>query len=104
MEHNAQEEERKRIARDLHDHLAQRLSLLMISLDNLSESVQATSSERIELNELLALADEIASDLHEISPSLHSTKLEHLGLKAALGDLLSARGQAASHLSQTGER
>ena len=84
---NAQEEERKRIARDLHDHLAQRLSLLMIGLDNLSQSVQAASPERAELNDLLALADEIASDLHEISHSLHSTKLEHLGLRAALGDL-----------------
>ena len=95
---NAQEEERKRIARELHDHLAQRLSLLMIGLDNLVQSVQAASPQGAELSELLSLADEIASDLHEISHSLHSTKLEHLGLKAALNDVC-LRAAKQHHIS-----
>lgn len=80
-----QEEERRRIARELHDNLNQRLALLAIGLQRLNLSPDAEPAAQIE--GLHKLTQEIASDVHRLSHRLHPAKLEHLGLVAAINGL-----------------
>jgi PAS domain S-box-containing protein len=85
----AQEEERRRIARELHDDINQRLALLS---NGLQEFEQATSAKNASLpqrglQELWQLTNEIANDVQQISHQLHPSKLHFLGLAAAVRDL-----------------
>jgi two-component system NarL family sensor kinase len=81
----AQEEERARIARDLHDDAGQRLALLNIDLERLKQSsVNHKSSLAQELEALAKVASEIASDVHNVSRRLHPSQVELLGLAKAL--------------------
>jgi signal transduction histidine kinase len=82
---HAQEEERRRIAAELHDDVCQRLALVCLQLD----TIRATppKSQEVLVNELSVLYDEadmISSDIHQFSRELHPSILERLGLLAAL--------------------
>src|SRR4051812_14752254 len=81
---DAQEKERKRIARELHDDINQRLAMVAIELQQLDSSpiFQTRRHERIE--RLVKRTTEISSDLQALSHELHSVTLEHLGLAAAM--------------------
>ena len=84
----SQENERKRISRELHDDIGQRLSLAASEVALLAS--QQSGSMPVLVNRLDALRDELdclCSDIHEMSHDLHSYKLQHLGLKSALKDL-----------------
>jgi PAS domain S-box-containing protein len=84
----AQEDERQRLARDLHDDIGQRLSLLIIGLDRLKHDLSADMrTEREQVAGALEEASELATDIHGLSHQLHSSKLQHLGLKSALREL-----------------
>ncbi len=84
----AQEEERSRIARELHDDFSQRLALQGIGLAQLWKKIpQSEVEERIKVQGLLKRNHEISSDLHSLSHQLHSSKLEHVGLAPALRGL-----------------
>ena len=84
----AQECERQRLARELHDDIGQRLSLLIIGLDRLRHGLPVgLRAPREELATSLAEASQLATDIHGLSHQLHSSKLKHLGLKAALREL-----------------
>ncbi len=82
----AQEEESRRIARELHDDLSQRLSLLAANLDHLRQDVAvkcprpASRVIRTRLEALWRGASEILSDVESISHELHSSTIEQLGL------------------------
>ena len=81
----AQERERTRIGRDLHDDIVQRLALLTVQL----ELVQQTSPDlhvdvRRRLDEIRKHSMEIATDVQSLSHELHSSKLEYLGLAVAM--------------------
>jgi PAS domain S-box-containing protein len=81
----AQEKERSRIARELHDDICQRLSLLSLELEQAnraSSSPDAPANARIE--ELRQEFSELAGDVQALSHQLHSSKLECLGLVAAV--------------------
>jgi two-component system, NarL family, sensor kinase len=81
----AQEEERARIARDLHDDAGQRLALLSIDLEQLKQaSMRIKSSLTEQLETLVRAASEITSDVHNVSRRLHPSQVELLGLAAAL--------------------
>jgi signal transduction histidine kinase len=67
----AQEEERSRIARDLHDDASQRLALLAIELDQLQAQSLADS------------ARSLSADLHQMAHQLHPAILDQLGLLPA---------------------
>ena len=89
---SAQEEERSRIARELHDDFNQRLALLSIGLERLGtdrgnrcHAILVTSL--VHIGDLRRLTREIASDVHRLSHQLHPAKLEHLGLVAAIKGL-----------------
>jgi signal transduction histidine kinase len=82
---SAQEEERNRIARELHDDFSQRLALLGIGLGQLWKRLsKSESDERAAIMVLLEGTKELSSDLHALSHQLHSSKLEHVGLQSAL--------------------
>lgn len=101
----AQEEERKRIARELHDDLNQRMAVLSIEIDQLNQKIGRSPSVRKRLNKMLLQAQEISSDLHRLSYKLHPSKLDHLGLASAvksLCDELSNGGKLRVHFHQSG--
>jgi len=85
---NAQELERSRIARELHDDINQQLAVLAIELQQLQDlfpedSLQSRQKVQVLWKKTLALS----TDLQHLSHQLHSTKLEHLGIIAALRGL-----------------
>lgn len=81
---DAQEQERTRIARELHDDINQRIAVLGIDLDVLQQSLPASAVElRSRLDEVRQRASDIGSEVQAISHRLHSSKLEYLGLVAA---------------------
>jgi PAS domain S-box-containing protein len=79
----AQEEERSRIARELHDDLSQRLALVTIGLDELGQRT-AEAAMKPDLESLSAQTKEIAAEVHHLSRELHPSQLEMLGLVAAV--------------------
>ena len=83
----AQEEERCRIARELHDDFNQRLALLAIGLERLGQTFAGEAAAHAQVSDLCRLTHEIASDVHRLSHQLHSAKLEHLGLVPAIKGL-----------------
>lgn len=81
----AQEQERIRVARELHDDIGQRLSLLTMAIDILRTKLPAVPDDAaIQMDELSKLSNEVTSDVHAISHRLHSSKLEYMGLIPAI--------------------
>ena len=81
----AQEQERTRIARELHDDIAQRLSLLANELKELQQSLPPSKSKvRARMGAVQEGTVEIANDVQTMSHKLHSSKLEYLGVVAAM--------------------
>ena len=80
---HAQEQERARIARELHDDIGQRLALLAIDLTELSVAAPGLSHGRQTIK-LKAQAVEIATDVQALAHELHSSKLEALGIATAM--------------------
>ena len=79
----AQEDERRRIARELHDEAGQSLTSLMIGLGLLEqESEPAAVTARTA--ELKQMADTVLEDLHRLAVDLRPASLDHLGLVPAL--------------------
>lgn len=84
---NVAEEERRHLARELHDDIGQRLSLLTVSLDILKNDPGEEGSIREKLEEALKELKDLAEDIHNLSHRLHCSKLQHLGLPAALKEV-----------------
>jgi PAS domain S-box-containing protein len=83
----AQEEERTRVARELHDDLNQRMALLSIELEQLGSEAGNPRILRRHVHELQERVEEIAADIHRLSHRLHPSKLDHLGLAPAVESL-----------------
>ena len=85
----AQEEERRRISRDLHDDIGQRVALLACEIDFERRNKTVSRGERKPsvLPKLRKELDSIATDIHKLSHELHSASLQCCGLKVALKDL-----------------
>ena len=80
----AQEAERARIARDLHDDIGQRLALLTVTVEQLTEIRSHTSDEgRSHLDALRAQTTEISASVRALAHELHSSRLQYLGVVAA---------------------
>ncbi|HEY2170482.1 MAG TPA: MASE1 domain-containing protein [Candidatus Angelobacter sp.] len=81
----AQEQERTRIARELHDDIGQRLALLTIELNQLYMNANGLPAEVLNsLEQLGRQSAEIAADTQSLSHELHSARLEYLGITAAM--------------------
>jgi len=83
----AQEAERRRVARELHDDLNQKMALLTMGLDQLAQGTQDSFSSRVHFRKLQKQAQEISADIQRLSHQLHPSKLYHLGLAAAVKSL-----------------
>ena len=81
----AQDEERKRIAREIHDDYNQRVAMLAIDLEQLADNVGDSSGETSQkVHKLFDRVSELGADLHSLSHRLHSSTLERLGLLVGL--------------------
>ena len=86
---NAQEQERKRLARELHDDFGQRLAVLGMSANRAFEQLHENPTETQEI--LQSIIKEVSTlnlGLREVSHRLHPSVLEDLGLIAALRSLI----------------
>ncbi|MGE0406304.1 MAG: PAS domain S-box protein, partial [Candidatus Korobacteraceae bacterium] len=78
----AQEEERTRIARELHDDIGQRLAVLTMSLELAKKRAQGSTNDVLE--KLRQETAQIASDTQALSHGLHSPSLDYLGIAVAM--------------------
>ena len=81
----AQDDERRRISRELHDDVNQRLAMLTLDVESLQARVPR--SARVTAERLGAIRDrlvELSDDVHGLAYGLHPSVLDHLGLRAAL--------------------
>jgi signal transduction histidine kinase len=84
----AQEKERSRIARDLHDDICQRLALLSMELEQTNRTLDNSSEVANErLKQIQQHCAEIAGDVQALSHQLHSSKLDYLGIAAGIRGL-----------------
>src|SRR4029077_19928269 len=82
---DAEERERARSARELHDHTNQRLALLAIGIEKLQNDIPNQAAElRARFDELREQTLEISADVQALSHDLHSAKLDYLGLVVAI--------------------
>jgi signal transduction histidine kinase len=85
---NTQEEERRRIGRELHDHVSQRLAVLAIMTDRLRADSSLPAPVQAALDAIYSEADEISTEVHTLSHQLHSSVIDQVGLVPALEALL----------------
>ena len=79
---NAQEDERRRIARDLHDDLTQRLAILSVEMELLGRGEPGVDAGA-EARRMAAQLRELSTEVHQLAYQLHPAKLDQLGLVTA---------------------
>jgi PAS domain S-box-containing protein len=85
---HAQEEERVRIARDLHDDFSQSLALQCIDLEQLLKKLpEVEVEEQARLLKMLKRTKQMTADIRSLSHQLHSNKLEFVGLVPTVSSL-----------------
>jgi len=83
----AQEDERRRIARDIHDHLGQQMTALRLSLDSLAQDVPGAEL-RQRLEQTQAIAGRLDADVDFLAWELRPAALDDLGLAPAIGNFV----------------
>ncbi len=98
---SAQEAERARLAKELHDGLSQNLALLAVELDTLSQQLPNDPAQiDARLRDFSAQTTALATEVRHISHGLHPALLTQLGLAAALKS--HCREVAAAHRIEVG--
>jgi PAS domain S-box-containing protein len=101
----AQEDERRRIARDLHDTTGQLLTALALGVRAVRDAGQLPPAALTRLDQLQRLTDELARQVHELAAQLRPAALDDLGLEAAVRQLVetwSARTGIAADFQLSG--
>jgi signal transduction histidine kinase len=98
---SAQETERSRIARELHDDISQQVALLSIDLELLDG--KAVGAGRQLAGDALSRAQHIAKSLHDLSHRLHPARLRLIGLVAAINGLRQELAQSGIAVTLTHE-
>jgi PAS domain S-box-containing protein len=81
----AQERERARISRELHDDISQRLAMLTIELEQVGQKFFDSPPDLLHrVARLRNQSADIATDVQSLSHELHSSKLEYLGITTAM--------------------
>jgi PAS domain S-box-containing protein len=81
---NAQDKERARLARELHDDLSQSIALLSIQLATLRNEPKDIPHVKDRLDQFVSDVERLSVDVHRISHELHPARLTQLGLETAL--------------------
>jgi PAS domain S-box-containing protein len=81
----AQEEERRRISRELHDEIGQHLTALMLGLKALEQQTSDAGMAG-KVRELQAITETVGKEVHEVALGLRPTALDDLGLVQALSN------------------
>lgn len=102
---SAQEEERRTIARELHDEVGQVLTAIKVELSIAQRSIEASGASAAPLADVQSIADGALHTVRNLTQLLHPAALDDLGLAAAID--ASLRGLARRHdiraeLHQTG--
>jgi len=99
----AQEQERARVARDLHDEVNQSLTGLLLRLEAVRE--EASPQLEGELAEIKALANQAMRELLSLARQLRPTALDDLGLAAAIAGQVEqlGRGEVAARFEADGD-
>jgi signal transduction histidine kinase len=85
---DANENESRRLARELHDDIGQRLSLAVIQLELFGGQLPVDAGKnRTDLDSSIQNLHSLVSDVHNLSRRLHFAHLEHVGLKTAIAEL-----------------
>ncbi|MBV8834240.1 MAG: PAS domain S-box protein, partial [Acidobacteriaceae bacterium] len=86
---NVQDTERRTIARDLHDHLAQRIALIEIKIVQLRTGFRSNLDHlQSELGHIQVQVADLAEEVRNVAHRLHPSTLEHLGIVPALRSLV----------------
>ena len=99
---HAQESERSRVARDLHDDISQQMALLEIDLEQLAGIVEEGEAESL-AHETLQRAQDIGRSVHDLSHRLHPAKLRLIGLVPAIQGLRRELSQQSMEIRFTHE-
>ena len=86
----AQEQERNRIGRELHDDVSQQLAMLAVDLEQLRDNPSEVQSR---VQELLKQTTELSDGVQALSHELHSSKLEYLGVVGGIKSWVTEFGQ-----------
>ena len=89
-----QEEERRHLARELHDEIGQELTAAKINLQSVTDNGGSANIPR--LQETTAILDRLLGQVRQISLDLRPSMLDDLGLVPALRSLLDQQGRRAS--------
>lgn len=82
---NAQDEERRRVSRELHDDVSQNLAKLQFDIEMLEQNLRPEFAE--EKSRLLKISEgfgQLSNDLRRIAHALHPSSIDHLGLAVTL--------------------
>jgi signal transduction histidine kinase len=85
---SVQEDERRRIARNLHDHLGQQLTALRLNVGSLKEATEEPENMRKRIEAIDKIAAGIDRDLDFLAWELRPVALDDVGLNAALGGFI----------------
>lgn len=91
----ATEQERQRVARELHDSTGQMLTAIRLSLQVLGATIDANDPARGRLSDLEQLVDETIDEVRRIAVDLHPVALDRLSLSEAISELCSGMGSRA---------
>ena len=89
----AQEEERARLARELHDETAQYLTALSLNLATLHSTLSDSADVLVLLNRMQTLLGQMSQGIYRMVHDLRPAQLDDLGLVAALHYLVEEEGQ-----------
>lgn len=92
---NAQEDEQRRISRELHDQMGQSLAALLLGLKSLKNSVRERSTIE-SIQRLQDITNRIADEMHSLIRELRPTALDDLGLHTALTNYLEEWAETSS--------
>ena len=81
-----QEEERRRISRELHDQMGQRLAAIMMGLKTLDADSYGRQTTLVTLQRLQELTDQLSREVHTLAWGLRPPALDDLGLQTALSN------------------
>ena len=85
---SAQESERQRIARELHDHLGQYFAAMLLGLNAADKASSWHDEGRHRIADLKSMTSAVSREVHELSWELRPTALDDLGLEAAIANYL----------------